>query len=395
MIDVAVAGLVFAFGAVILLSEGLGEPPPDTRDGDVLGIALLALACIPLAFRRIAPSLVLVLTVAAVTPLVLLRYPGEVSNLPLIAVFTLAAAGDRDALSPRAAIMLAAGAFVAPATALVVVEDGFPAAEIIAEAAFWLAIWIAGDRTRLRRERIAELEKRVQQVEREAERDRRLARAEERTRIARELHDSAGHAMNVILVEAGAARLLRDRDPPRSRSALETIEQIARNTIEEIDRLVRHLREHGAADDEATSPLPVLRDIDTLVERQRTAGRPVSSHIEGEQQALPADVDRAAYRIVQEALTNAVRHGSGGAEIVVRYGPRALEVSVTNPLRPPGAKIPLLGMLPGNGYPHGGGGHGIVGMRERANLLGGSLEARGVNGEFVVRALLPYKGDPA
>ena len=91
----------------------------------------------------------------------------------------------------------------------------------------------------------------MQRVEREAERDRRLAAAEERTRIARELHDSVGHAMNVILVEAGAARLLRDRDPPRSRSALETIEQIARNTIEEIDRLVRHLRERRRADDGA------------------------------------------------------------------------------------------------------------------------------------------------
>ena len=106
-------------------------------------------------------------------------------------------------------------------------------------------------------------------------------------------------------------------------------------------------------------------------------------------------MDRAAYRIVQEALTNAVRHGSGSAEIVVRLRADALEVSVTNALRPPGDKVPLLEMLPASGNLHGGGGHGIIGMRERANLLGGSFEARGVNGVFVVRALLPYRGEPA
>ena len=394
LIDVAVAGLVFAFGVVILLGEGLGPPPEATRDGDALGVVLLALACIPLVFRRVAPSLVLVLTVAAVVPMLLLRYPGEFSNLPLIAVFSLAAAGEREALTPRAATVLVGIAFVATAGAFVAVEDSFPLAELLAAAAFWLAVGFAGDRTRLRRERIAELEQRVQQVEREAERDRRLAAAEERTRIARELHDSVGHAMNVVLVEAGAARLLRDRDPPRSRSALETIEQIARSTIEEIDRLVRHLREHGPAG-EGASPLPGLRDIETLVEHQRTAGRPVTTHVEGEEQPLPADVDRAAYRIVQEALTNAVRHGSGSADIVVHYGPRALEVSVTNTLRPDGDKVPLLEMLPGGGSSHGGGGHGIVGMRERATLLGGTLDARGEDGVFVVRALLPYRGEPA
>ena len=124
-------------------------------------------------------------------------------------------------------MMLAAGAF-SRRRPRVVAESGFPVRSC-SRGAFWLAIWIAGDRTRLRRERIAELEQRVRRVEREAERDRRLAAAEERTRIARELHDSVGHAMNVILVEAGAARLLRtairrDRVPPsrpssRSRAA--------------------------------------------------------------------------------------------------------------------------------------------------------------------------------
>jgi signal transduction histidine kinase len=396
VIDSAIALLAFSAAVGIMFSHGLGEPVVNTRDGDALGVALLALACVPLAFRRIAPSLVLVLMFVAVVPAVALRYPGELSNLPLIGVYSLAAAGDRDPVSGRAAKALAAGGFVALAIAVVATyDDGFPAPELLAEGALWLAIWIAGDRTRLRRERIAELEERVLRAEREAERERRLAAAEERTQIARELHDSAGHAMNVILVEAGAARLLRERDPERSRSALETIEQVARGTLEEIDRMVRHLREYGRADEAPAAPLPGLRDIDALVERERAAGRPVTTHVEGEARRLPADVDRAAYRIVQEALMNAVKHGSGSADVVVAYGPTALEVSVTNPLRPTGVEVPLIGLLPANGFPQAGGGHGIVGMRERASLLGGSLEARGEDGVFRVRALLPYKGEPA
>lgn len=114
----------------------------------------------------------------------------------------------------------------------------------------WAAVWIVGDWIRLRRERIAEYEERALRAEREAERERRLAVAEERTRIARDLHDSAGHAINVILVQAGAARLLSERDPERARQALETIEEVARETLGEIDQLVHALREGGLAGQE-------------------------------------------------------------------------------------------------------------------------------------------------
>jgi signal transduction histidine kinase len=378
VLDAVLALLLFGASVLILYSHGLGEPQPDTRDGDALGVALLALACIPLAYRRFAPSLVLAVCGAAVIPVVALRYPGEITNLPLIAVYTLAAAGESDPLYGRAAKALVGVLFAGLALAVIFAYDG-DTPEIVVEGALWVAVWIAGDRTRLRRERIVALEERVQRAEREVERERRLAAAEERTQIARELHDSAGHAMNVILVEAGAARLLRDRDPPRARAALETIEQVARSTIGEIDRLVRHLRDPRDARATAT-PLPGLGDVEELAERQRASGLQVTTRTEGPARTLPADVDRAAYRIIQEGLTNAAKHGRDGAEVEILFGARNLEVRVTNPIG-------------SNGSGDGRGGHGIIGMRERVSLLGGRLDAESGNGLFRIRALLPYESD--
>jgi len=242
---------------------------------------------------------------------------------------------------------------------------------------------VVGDRVRLRRARIAELEERARRAEQEADRERRLAAAEERTRIARDLHDSAGHAINVILVQAGAARLLSQQEPERSQAALETIEDVARETLGEIDQLVRALREDDLADgrDGTIEPSPGLAALQTLAERHRTAGLEVSVRTRGSRRSLSPGLDQAAYRILQEALTNAARHGDGSAEVEIAYEPRSLELSVRNPTRLDGAP--------------GGPGHGIVGMRERAALLGGGLEASASDGHFRVRVHLPYGGDSA
>jgi signal transduction histidine kinase len=372
-LDAALALFAFGLGVVIVLTGGLGEPDPGTRDGDLLGVVLVAIATLPLAARSVTPAVVLVIVTGALVPLGLLHYPGEVSNAALLAVYSLASQRDRE---PRRAMALAVAAFVAIAASFAIAQtDGFPAAEIATIGAVWLFVWVAGDRGRLRRERMAELEERARQAERDAERERRLAAAEERTRIARELHDSAGHAMNVILVEAGAARLLRDRDPERSRGALETIEHVARGTIGEIDQLVRHLRDDGAIPDRLAAP--GVHDLDGLVERHRAAGLEVEARVEGRPRPLHAALDRAAYRIVQEALLNAARHGSGTAELVLSFGPETLDINVTNPVSA-GASV------------REGGGHGMVGMRERAHLLGGGLDARAEGGRFRVDARLPY-----
>ena len=254
------------------------------------------------------------------------------------------------------------------------VRDGF-APELLLGAGVWLAAWFAGDRSRLRREQIAELEERARSAEREAERERRLAAAEERMRIARDLHDSAGHAISVILVQAGAARVLQERDPAGARVAIETVEEVARDTLGEIDQLVRALRDDLPPGE--VEPPPGLAALDALAERSRASGLDVTVTVEGSRRPLSPAVDQAAYRILQEALTNAAWHGRGSADVAIEFAPSSLEIAVTNPAAP-------------DSPARDGGGHGIVGMRERAQLLGGTLEAGADNGAFRLRARLPY-----
>ena len=256
-------------------------------------------------------------------------------------------------------------------------QDELPVVPLLFGTVVWGGAWVLGDRLRQRRARLAELVERVQRAERETERERRLAAAEERTRIARDLHDSAGHAINVILVQAGAARLLQEQDPTRARAALETIEEVARETLTEIDQLVRVLREDGSANGSEVEPPPGLAALETLAERHRTSGLAVVVRLDGSRRHLAPAVDRAAYRILQEALTNAARHGGGSADVEIAFGRQALELTVTNP-------------SPRNATQADG--HGLVGMRERTELLGGSFEATADDGLFRVRARLPYDG---
>jgi signal transduction histidine kinase len=366
-LDAVLAAAVFTFS---LLAMSRGDRFEGTRDLDLLAGALAALASWPLAARRLATLPVFVLVTAATSALYGIGYGLGPPVGFAVALYTLAAERDDTPSRPRR-IALAASIVVLLGPHLV---RGEFAPQLLLGSVIWAAAWFAGDRARLRRERLTELEERAVRAEREAERERRLAAAEERTRIARDLHDSAGHAINVILVQAGAARLLQERDPPRSRAALETIEEVARETLGEIDQLVRALRENGAAPE--VEPPPGLAALETLAERYRKSGLSVTVTVDGSRRPLAPAVDQAAYRILQEALTNAARHGQGPADVRVDFGPDAVEVTVTN-AAPPGAAAQ-------------DGGHGIVGMRERASLLGGKLEAGASDGVFLVRGRLPY-----
>jgi signal transduction histidine kinase len=237
-----------------------------------------------------------------------------------------------------------------------------PTAPILFGLLVWTATLVAGDRVRLHRERI--------------DRGRGLAAAEERTRIARDLHDSVGHAINVILVQAGAARLLRERDPARSQAAVETIEDVARQTLGEIDALIRTLRDDASGNGRVEAQ-PRLAALETLIAQHRLAGLVLDVTRQGDQRVLPATADQAAYRILQEALTNAARHGAGSAELTVRFEERELELTVRNPVV--------------HGSVQHDDGHGLTGMRERATLLGGSLTAGAAGGTFTVHAVLPLE----
>lgn len=371
LLDAGLALVVFGLSVALMLGFSKGE---DGRNVDALGVALLALAALPLAARRNAPLGVFAVTAGASALLNGLGYPAGPPLGPTVALFFLGLHPAETRRGLRLTATVVVTLFALHIGSVAVGNEGeFPVVVPFFGALLWGGAWVVGDRIRLRRERVADLEERLRRAEREADRERRLAAAEERTRIARDLHDSAGHAINVILVQAGAARLLSERDPAQARAALATIEEVARDTVGEIDRLVRVLREDVPG--EVVDPPAGLAGLSSLVERQRAAGLEVDVRVHGEEHPLAPAVDQAAYRILQEALTNAARHGDGPAEVEVAYRPRELALTVSNPRsleRPPGPP-----------------GHGLVGMRERAVLLGGTFDAGLREGRFVVAVAFP------
>ena len=245
--------------------------------------------------------------------------------------------------------------------------------------AAWLVFaiaWLVGRDLRRRRQRVADLEDRAARLEREREEQAQRAVAEERGRIARELHDVIAHGVSVIVVQAQAGPHLVD-DPQRVVGVFRAIESSGRDALVELRRLLGILR---SEDQElAIGPQPGLGSLQSLVEQMRTAGLPVQLRIEGEPVHLPAGIDLSAYRIVQEALTNVVKHaGAAAAEVVIRYGPRALELAIVDN---------------GNGRAanRNGAGHGLIGMRERVALYDGTLEAgTQEGGGYALRARLPF-----
>jgi signal transduction histidine kinase len=374
LIDVALAAAVFAASLGLLAAgsewEGGGK-------FDALGVLLTAVASLPLVAWRRAPLSVFVITALASTALRGFWEPGGPPLGPTAALYLAALTGDGSRARTRLTLATAGVLLVAHLAGTGLGEDKFPTVEILFGVLVWGGAWLAGDRTRLRRERMSELEERAVRAERDAERERLLAAAEERGRIARDLHDSAGHAINVILVHAGMGRLQVERDPESARQAFETIEQVARETVGEIDQMVGVLREDSSPSD-GVEPPPGLAAFDGLVQRHRDAGLRVTTTISGDRRPLPPGVDRGAYRILQEALTNAARHGDGSAAVELAFGRGELDVTVANPI---GADRPARST---------GGGHGVVGMRERAAQLGGSLDAGARNGSFELHARLPF-----
>ncbi|HEX5559296.1 MAG TPA: histidine kinase, partial [Gaiellales bacterium] len=289
---VALAALALTVG---LLANGHGP----ARGIDLPGVALAGVATLPLILHRRSPLGVFALTTAASAVIYALGYQTGPPFGPTVALFYVANDDRaRSRVGRTAAVVF--GMFAVHLAASSISEGGFPTTPILFGVVVWGAAWGIGDAARGRRARRAELAERAARAQRDTARERRLAAAEERTRIARDLHDSAAHAINVILVQAGAARLLQERDPEAARSALTTIEDVARETIGEIDQLVRGLREDAA--DEAVEPPTGLGALDTLVERHRAAGVAVDVHVEGVPRPLPPSLDQAAYRILQESL---------------------------------------------------------------------------------------------
>jgi signal transduction histidine kinase len=224
---------------------------------------------------------------------------------------------------------------------------------------------------------LGDRERRAELAERERDLAAREAVVEERARIARELHDAIAHHVSMMVVQAGAERRVLDRGAGSTGEVLQTIEQIGRGALTEMRRLVGMLR---SRDGDPLAPQPSLADLPRLVAQVSEAGLPVELEIDGERRELPLGIELSAYRIVQEALTNSLKHaGDARATVRVRYSPDQLELEVADD----GAGEPAV---------VAGGGHGLAGMRERVALYGGRLDAgrRGERG-FTVRVVLPIR----
>ena len=333
------------------------EPP------DAVGIALIAIAAVALAWRRRAPLVVAVVVSIAAGTAALLGYWPEFVPFLVIALYTAAANVDRRSFI---GVLLPVASVTAVAIGIgEYAERGLNWVEI----AFGLVIaamlpLLIGRMTFNRRRRIV----------RDREVAARDAVAAERAAIARELHDVVAHHMSVMVVQAGAARTVVDADPNAAADALRQIEASGRTGLAEMRRLLEVLKADGASGER--TPQPGLAQLDELLANMRATGLPVEAVVEGQPRPLAPGVDLSAYRIVQEALTNSLRHAGGAsARVLLRYLPDALEVHVVDD---------------GNGPAGDGGGHGLIGMRERVQLFGGELTVgQAPGGGFSVRARLP------
>jgi signal transduction histidine kinase len=354
-LDVALAAVgAAALVAVMAATEG----DPGDRSFDALAGVLVAVAGGVLALHRRAPLLVLAVSTSAVALYGLREYPGGAVYLTVIgAVFAVAVArGPARAWVPT----------VLTTVVLVVTTfDGSAALEIALWVSWAAGALLLGGSVLGRRAERAAMEERARHLAETRDEEARRRVAEERVRIARDLHDSVAHSMASISVQAGVGAHVLDERPEDARAALLAIKHASRNALAELRATLGMLRSTGAAPREEAAGLDRLP---ALVESSRAGGLPVEVLVEGDARPLPPAVDTAAFRVVQESLTNVIRHaGPARAAIAVRHGNGGVEIEVTDDGR---------GAAAGDGDADGGGGgHGLAGMRERAALLGGEMEA--------------------
>jgi len=326
---------------------------------------------LPLAWRRQLP-LAMYLTQIAFA-IVGARQPVTLSLFAtFIGLYSVAVYSRRPWAAP---LIVAVGALVL----LVLVPESSPTVPSWAmELVGGLAIWLAGRTVRENQARADVLAERAQRLERERELSTQLALADERQRIARELHDVVAHNVSVMVVQTGAARTVLSKRPERASDALLQVEASGREALDELRRLLGVLTEADPTDRPALAPQPGLGQLDSLAERVSSAGLPVEVHIEGEKRPLPAGLELCAYRIVQEALTNALKYAHGTrAEVTVAFSEHELRLEVLD-----GGGTPLAAAS--------GSGRGLLGMRERVAAYGGQLETgHRPYGGFAVRARLP------
>lgn len=383
---------VDAFWAVVLFGISLmsavaGQATRGT-DAPALIVPVALLLCLVVALRRRMPERMLLLAVAlGVAQLALDVETMAADFAMLVIVYTVAATGARWA----SRLALAVGLSAATAAQLRWPNQDASVAGNVAVVVFqtvpFALAWVLGDSIRTRRAYYAQLEERAARLEKEREAQAKVAVAAERARIARELHDVVAHNVSVMVVQADGAAYVLDAAPDQAKKALETISSTGRQALAEMRRLLGVLRTGEHQEGGEYVPQPDVRQIEDLVEQCRSSGLPVDFKVEGTPRPLPSGVELTAYRIVQEALTNTRKHGgpNAGASVRLVYFDDGLGLLIEDD---------------GKGAPHelyeeggvDGQGHGLIGMRERVGMVGGTLDAGPrPGGGFRISALLPLK----
>jgi signal transduction histidine kinase len=353
------AGLAAALTAWALAEPGVFYDPGRA-------VVLLAMTAAIVGLRT-TPVAVLVVEVVGVA---LIATHLELPQGVAVLMAAYAAAFYSDQRLVVGALLVAAAAWIYASGSVARIPSGLVPILLVAP------VWLAGTSMRRREQRAAASAERADRVERERE----AALREERARIARELHDVVTHSVSVMVMQTGAAREIMDRDERRSRALLESVEASGRQALDELRRMLGVLSEHdGGA---PRSPQPDVAQIPSLIEQVRQAGMAVELHVEGEPGAVSAGVAVAAYRIVQEALTNVLKHTHGApARVVVRWTDAALELEIADE-GPPQDSDPS----------EASAGRGLAGMRERAAMYGGTLDAGPApDGGYEVHARIPLE----
>ena len=373
----AVDVLLFVVVSVLAVGLFVAGGESDARGADVVGAGLLVASAAPLVVRRRWPVLVLVFQLALVLVYLSLDYAGG-AELPVVlaGIYSVAAAGRRWWVL---AVILA---FVGLGTAHRVVVEGEDALTVTIGSSLLVLVALLGDAVGTRRELRDEVGRRLAVMAAEKEAETRARMAEERLRLAHELHDVMAHTITTMTVQAGAAADQLDRDPDRARAALGAIRGAARDAMAELRAIIAVMR---TPEDDDRGPSPGVARLDELVATTRAAGLRVTVDVDTElPQVLPTAVDVTCFRVVQEALTNVVRHAEAthaSVVIAARRGEVVVEVTDDGRGEPTGV---------------GAGGYGLVGLRERVSAVGGRLEAgTRPTGGFRVVATLPVAREVA
>ncbi|MFD7406751.1 sensor histidine kinase [Streptomyces sp. NPDC059866] len=385
--------------ALVMVAGGLAIPAktpggPDLRDPDLWRVLLVLLSGLPLALHRKRPLPVLVTVAVAVGALQALHYipppvgpQGTSIGVPhlglALAVFLTAVR-----ICPRAATALVAAMIPVVAAAETLMEPAYRTASALTMTTLLVAAWALGRLSRARKAMAHEALERAAAVEREQTANARAALAQERARIARELHDIVAHNVSLMVVQTIAADRVQDRDGTKAHELHRTIEQTGRAAVGELRRLLEVLRTDEQDDDDPTKrpPQPTLQEIPRLVESVRTAGLDVEFTATGVPPELPAGSELTVYRVIQEALTNTLKHaGHTRARLGLDWGEDGrLTVRVCDDGWRPGQELPPV--QPATR----GAGHGLLGMRERIVAVDGTLHVgKRPGGGFCVHATVP------